>query len=740
MITIEGKSVFGGVSIGKLMFYKRNEKVIRRTHVDDVDAEWKRFEEAKNTAIDQLKDLYDKAIEDVGEANAMIFEIHQMMLDDLDYLESIEGIIRTQSVNAEYAVSTTADNFAQMFASMDDAYMQGRAADVKDVSERVLDILCGVSNGTREMTEPCIVAADDLAPSETVQLDKEKVLGFATMYGSSNSHTAILARTMNIPAVIGMGEALNPKYDGEMAIIDGFTGTIYVDPDEETLAKMQEKRAKDLEQKELLNQLKGKENVTKSGQKINVYANIGNVSDLGAVLKNDAGGVGLFRSEFLYLENSTYPTEEQQFAAYKQVVESMAGKKVIIRTLDIGADKQVDYFNLAKEENPALGYRAIRICLTRPEIFKTQLRALYRASVYGNLSIMFPMIISVKEVRKIKEIIERLKQSDGDQKMYRVEDRLHYYVQPVNKGKREAMAVGAHMAKHELLVFVDSDSFLDPYAVRNIVQPFKDKKMGGVSGRTDVANTYTNSLTKMQAVRYYIAFRIMKAAEGYFDAVTCLSGPLSCYRKDLVLKYCDDWLNQKFLGQRATFGDDRSMTNFILRHHRTTYQDTAVCMTIVPKSHKMFLRQQMRWKRSWLRESIIAARYMWKKEPFMALSFYMGLLVPIAAPIIVLYNLIYIPIMHRVFPLTFLVGMLMMALLMSMAQLFLRRSTTWIFGVWFCLYYEAVLLWQMPVAWFTFWKSTWGTRLTPADLAEIEKAKKKQQKKVRREGKKVDEH
>ena len=302
MITIEGKSVFGGVSIGKLMFYKRNEKVIRRTHVDDVDAEWKRFEEAKNTAIDQLKVLYDKAIEDVGEANAMIFEIHQMMLDDLDYLESIEGIIRTQSVNAEYAVSTTADNFAQMFASMDDAYMQGRAADVKDVSERVLDILCGVSNGTREMTEPCIVAADDLAPSETVQLDKEKVLGFATMYGSSNSHTAILARTMNIPAVIGMGEALNPKYDGEMAIIDGFTGTLYVDPDEETLAKMQEKRAKDLEQKELLNQLKGKENVTKSGQKINVYANIGNVSDLGAVLKNDAGGVGLFRSEFLYLE------------------------------------------------------------------------------------------------------------------------------------------------------------------------------------------------------------------------------------------------------------------------------------------------------------------------------------------------------------------------------------------------------------------------------------------------------
>ena len=409
MITIQGKSVFGGVSIGKLMFYKRNEKVIKRERVSDVDAEWKRFEAAKGQAVDQLKELYEKALEDVGEANAMIFEIHQMMLEDLDYLESIENIIRSQEVNAEYAVATTADNFAQMFASMDDAYMQGRAADVKDVSERVLDILCGVSAGVKEMTEPCIIAADDLAPSETVQLDKSKVLGFATMYGSSNSHTAILARTMNIPAVIGLGETLSSQYDGKMAVIDGFTGILYVDPDEETLARMQEKRAKDLEQKELLNKLKGKENVTKSGQKINVYANIGNVSDLGAVLKNDAGGIGLFRSEFLYLENSTFPTEEQQFAVYKQVAESMAGKKVIIRTLDIGADKQVDYFNLDKEENPALGYRAIRICLTRPEIFKTQLRALYRAAVYGNLSIMFPMIISVSEVKKIKEIIAEVK-------------------------------------------------------------------------------------------------------------------------------------------------------------------------------------------------------------------------------------------------------------------------------------------------------------------------------------------
>ena len=417
MITIKGKSVFGGVSIGKIMFYKRNEKVIKRTHVDDVDAEWKRFCDAKDTAVSQLKELYDKAIEDVGEANAMIFEIHQMMLEDLDYLESIENIIRTQEVNAEFAVATTADNFAQMFAAMDDAYMQGRAADVKDVSERVLDILCGVSGGMKEMTEPCIIAADDLAPSETVQLDKSKVLGFATMYGSSNSHTAILARTMNIPAVIGLGEDLLTKYDGKMAVIDGFTGMLYIDPDEETMKVMEEKRAKDQEQKALLEQLKGKENVTKSGQKINVYANIGNVSDVGAVLKNDAGGIGLFRSEFLYLENSDFPTEEQQFAVYKQVAENMAGKKVIIRTLDIGADKQVDYFGLDKEDNPAMGYRAIRICLDRREVFKTQLRALYRASYYGTIAIMFPMIISVTEVQTIKKIIEEVKKELDEEKI-----------------------------------------------------------------------------------------------------------------------------------------------------------------------------------------------------------------------------------------------------------------------------------------------------------------------------------
>lgn len=409
MITLEGKSVFGGVAIGKIQFYKRNEITIKRTRVEDVEAEVERFQNAKAKTLELLKGLYEKALEDVGEANAMIFEAHQLMLEDPDYVESIENIIRTQDVNAEYAIGATADNFAAIFKAMDDAYMQGRAADVRDVSERLLQALSSQNETVMVMDEPVIIAADDLVPSETVQLDKEKVLSFVTMYGSANSHTAILARTMNIPAVIGLGEALKEEYDGKVAIVDGVDGKVYIDPDEETMASMQKKQKKDQEQKELLNQLKGKENVTKSGQKVNVYANIGNLADVGAVLKNDAGGIGLFRSEFLYLESDTYPTEEQQFAVYKKVAETMAGKKVIIRTLDIGADKQVDYFKLDKEDNPALGYRAIRICLTRPEIFKTQLRALYRASAYGQISIMFPMIISVAEVKKIKEIVEEVK-------------------------------------------------------------------------------------------------------------------------------------------------------------------------------------------------------------------------------------------------------------------------------------------------------------------------------------------
>ena len=409
MITLTGKSVFGGVAIGRIAFYKRNEITIKRTHVDDIEGEVKRFETAKEKAVAQLQELYNKAMEDVGESNAMIFEIHQMMLEDLDYVESIVNIITTQKVNAEYAIGTTADNFAAMFQAMDDAYMQGRAADVKDVSERLLQVLSDNSTDAMKMDEPSIIAADDLVPSETVQLDKEKALSFITMYGSANSHTAILARTMNIPAVISLGEDLKKEYDGKLAIVDGLEGKVYIEPDAKTMEAMQEKQRKDQEQKELLEQLKGKENITKSGQKVNLYANIGDLADVGAVLKNDAGGIGLFRSEFLYLESETYPTEEQQFSVYKTVAENMAGRKVIIRTLDIGADKQVDYFGLCKEENPAMGYRAIRICLTKPEIFKTQLRALYRASAFGQIAIMFPMIISVNEVRRIKDIIVEVK-------------------------------------------------------------------------------------------------------------------------------------------------------------------------------------------------------------------------------------------------------------------------------------------------------------------------------------------
>ncbi|WP_346936416.1 glycosyltransferase [Clostridium sp.] len=325
-----------------------------------------------------------------------------------------------------------------------------------------------------------------------------------------------------------------------------------------------------------------------------------------------------------------------------------------------------------------------------------------------------------RSVEKIKETIDKL---SNEAERFDTKYRLKYFVQEENLGKRDALSRGVKEAKHELVVFVDSDSFLDPFAIRNLVQPFKDPKMGGVSGRTDVANTYTNVLTKMQSVRYYIAFRIMKAAESYFDAVTCLSGPLACYKKQIILDNMDAWLNQRFLGQKATFGDDRAMTNFVLKGHRTSYQDTAICSTIVPNKYKVFLKQQMRWKRSWLRESIIAGKFMWKKEPFMAVFFYMGVVVPIVAPIVVTYNLIYVPIIHKIFPTTFLVGILMMALMMSFAQMFLRKSTTWVFGMVFCIYYEAVLLWQMPIAWVTFWKSTWGTRMTPSDI----KAQKKKE-------------
>ena len=405
-----GKGVYGAIAMGKISVFQKQDTLIQRTSVKDTEAEKARVEAAKAAAAEQLQAMYEKALKEVGETNAQIFEIHMMMLEDDDYNESIQNIIDTQKVNAEYAVSITADNFAEMFSAMDDAYMQARAADVRDISDRIIANLTGNAAVQENSGEKHIICADDLAPSETVSLDKDKVLAFLTAHGSSNSHTAILARNMNIPAVIGVGsDFLKEVQDGTEAIVDGFTGEIFVEPDEETRRRLLEKQQADEEKKRLLLELKGKENVTKDGTKVNIYANIGSVDNIGAVLLNDAGGIGLFRSEFLYLENNDYPNEEQQFLAYKRVLESMAGKKVIIRTLDIGADKQVDYFHLKKEDNPAMGYRAIRICLTRPEIFKTQLRALYRASIYGNLGVMFPMITSVSELEKILAICEEVK-------------------------------------------------------------------------------------------------------------------------------------------------------------------------------------------------------------------------------------------------------------------------------------------------------------------------------------------
>ena len=410
MQVYSGKSVFGGIAIGKISVYKKNEQQVKRVRTEDTKGELARYEAAKAAAVEQLQELYQKALKEVGEANAAIFEIHQMMLDDGDYNESVENIIETQKVNAEYAVAVTGDNFAQMFRAMDDDYMRERAADVKDISERVLSVLNGGQKGKVVTDEPVIIVADDLAPSETVQLEKDMVLSFVTVHGSVNSHTAILARTMAIPALIGTEKLpLDDTVDGKLAVVDGINGKIYVEPDAQTLEEMQKRQKAEQEKKELLQLLKGKENVTLDGKKIMLYANIGNIKDLATVIQNDAGGIGLFRSEFIYLEKDNYPTEEEQFSIYKTAVETMAGKRVIIRTLDIGADKQCDYFGMDKEENPALGYRAIRICLTRPEIFKTQLRALFRASAYGNLAIMYPMITSLWEVKKIKEIVEEVK-------------------------------------------------------------------------------------------------------------------------------------------------------------------------------------------------------------------------------------------------------------------------------------------------------------------------------------------
>ena len=414
-MTIEGKSVYSGVAIGRLAIYHKADNQVKREKISDVEAELARFEEARNTAKEQLAGLYEKALKEVGEVNAAIFEVHQMMLDDLDYVESVINMIQSQEVNAEYAVATTGDTLSEVFASMDDDYMRERAADVKDISNRVIAVLQGNGAGGLNAEEPVILLADDLAPSETVQLDKSKVLSFVTRHGSTNSHTAILARTMNIPALIGIDYPEDAE--GKMGIVDGYEGKLIIDPPVSVLETYQKRKEADEEKKRLLLELKGKENVTIDGTKINLYANIGSVADVASVLANDAGGIGLFRSEFLYLESSDYPTEEEQFAAYRKVAESMAGKKVIIRTLDIGADKQVDYFHLDKEDNPAMGYRAIRICLDRRDVFKTQLRALYRASYYGTISIMFPMIISVNEVKEIKKVIAEVKAELDEEKI-----------------------------------------------------------------------------------------------------------------------------------------------------------------------------------------------------------------------------------------------------------------------------------------------------------------------------------
>lgn len=405
-----GKSVFAGVAIGKVMLYDKGQQQVKRRKIEDAAHEVARYQEACEKAKEELACLYDKALKEVGESGAAIFEIHQMMLDDDDYIESVNNIIETQMVNAEYAVAQTGDNFSQMFSAMDDEYMRGRAADVKDITERIINILMDSRKGGINSEEPVIVLAEDLAPSETVQMDKSKILSFVSEKGSVNSHTSILARTMGIPALIGVDIPLDESVDGHMGIVDGNNGCIYIDPDDETLEKMRKEQKKDSEKKELLLQLKGKEDVTLDGIHIKLYANIGNIKDVVNVLNNDAAGIGLFRSEFIYLERDTYPTEEEQFSIYRKVAESMAGKPVIIRTLDIGADKQAEYFNLGKEENPALGLRAIRICLQRPEIFKTQLRALYRASAYGNISIMYPMITSVSEVDRIKDIEQEVKE------------------------------------------------------------------------------------------------------------------------------------------------------------------------------------------------------------------------------------------------------------------------------------------------------------------------------------------
>ena len=516
MQSFQGKSVYKGIVMGPVVVLKKNDYQVKRSRIEDADAETSRVQEAVKRSQEQLQKLYDKALKEVGEASAAIFEVHQMMLEDEDYLEAIQNMIQTEMVNAEYAVAVTGDNFSQMFASMDDDYMKARAADIKDISERLVRNLSGQEDADLSDIDPSVIVADDLSPSETVQMDKEKILAFVTVHGSTNSHTAILARMMNIPALIGVPLALDELKNGTTAVVDGFTGQVTFEPDEETQAATLKRVQEEKEKLALLQELKGKENITLDGKKINIYANIGSVGDIGYVLENDAGGIGLFRSEFLYLGRNDFPTEEEQFQAYKQVVQTMAGKKVIIRTLDIGADKQVDYFNLGNEENPALGYRAIRICLKQPDIFKTQLRALFRAAVYGNLSIMYPMITSVEEVEKIYEIVKEVEiELKAQEIQYRIPEQGIMIETPAAVMISDRLAemvdffsIGTNdLTQYTLAIDRQNeklDDFYNPHheAVLRMIQMVVDNahkcgKWAGICGELGAALTLTEKFVRM---------------------------------------------------------------------------------------------------------------------------------------------------------------------------------------------------------------------------------------------------
>ena len=516
MQCFQGKSVYKGIAMGPIVVLKKNDYQVKRTRIEDPEAEVKRVDEAVSASQEQLQKLYDKALKEVGEASAAIFEVHQMMLEDEDYMEAIQNTIRTEQVNAEYAVATTGDNFAQMFASMDDDYMKARSADIKDISERLVRNLSGQGDVDLSSIEPSVIVADDLSPSETVQMDKDKILAFVTVHGSTNSHTAILARMMNIPALIGVSMDLEELKTGMTAVVDGFAGTVTFDPDEEIKAETAKKMTEEAEKLKLLQELKGKENVTLDGQKINIYANIGSVGDIGYVLENDAGGIGLFRSEFLYLGRNDFPTEEEQFQAYKQAVQMMAGKKVIIRTLDIGADKQVDYFNLGNEDNPALGYRAIRICLTQKDIFKTQLRALFRAAVYGNLSIMYPMITSTEEVKKIYDVVAEVETELKEQEIqYKIPEQGIMIETPAAAIISDRLAemvdffsIGTNDLTQYTLAIDRQNEKLDPFynphheAILRMIQMVVDNahkcgKWAGICGELGADPTLTEQFVRM---------------------------------------------------------------------------------------------------------------------------------------------------------------------------------------------------------------------------------------------------